>query len=79
VIGIILSGIGLQHRDIRGGTLMGVKTDDIAVLERGKGDFFTSMKIAARQDNFKWEVVNVYGLVQIERKSEFLLELSQKI
>jgi hypothetical protein len=37
------------------------------------------MKIAARQDNFKWEVVNVYGLVQIERKSEFLLELSQKI
>jgi hypothetical protein len=23
-----------------GGTLMGVKTDDIAVLERGKGDFF---------------------------------------
>jgi endonuclease/exonuclease/phosphatase family metal-dependent hydrolase len=58
---------------------MGVKTDDITVLERGKGKFFTSMKIAARQDNFKWEIVNVYGPVQIERKSKFRLELSQKI
>jgi endonuclease/exonuclease/phosphatase (EEP) superfamily protein YafD len=37
------------------------------------------MKIMSRQDNFKWEIVNVYKPVQIERKTNFLLELNQKM
>jgi endonuclease/exonuclease/phosphatase (EEP) superfamily protein YafD len=33
----------------------------------------------SRQDNFKWEIVNVYKPVQIDRKTNFLLELNQKM
>jgi exonuclease III len=62
-----------------GGTLLGIQTGDITVLEKGKGTFFTSMKIVSKKDNFQWEIINVYSPIQIERKSEFLSELSQKI
>lgn len=43
------------------------------------GSFFSSIKIEDRNKHLTWEVVNVYGPVQIERKSDFLLELTQKI
>lgn len=62
-----------------GGTLIGVKTDNITVLSKDRGEFFSSMKITSRQDNAEWEVVNVYGPLQLERKAEFLTELGQKI
>jgi exonuclease III len=61
-----------------GGTLVGVRTDEIDILERDKGEFFTSMKVKGRQESFKWEVVNVYGPVQNDRKAGFLEELSKK-
>jgi endonuclease/exonuclease/phosphatase (EEP) superfamily protein YafD len=56
-----------------------VKTDDIIVLGKDKGEFFSSMRVQGRQDDYKWEVINVYGPVQIERKATFLEELHQKI
>lgn len=62
-----------------GGTLVGVRTYDIIILGRDKGEFFTSMKVKVRQENYKWKVVNVYGLVQIERKVDFLEEFTTKI
>jgi exonuclease III len=62
-----------------GGTLMGVRTDDIVVVHKDCGEFFSSMKIVLRQDDFKWEIVNVYGPVKMERKASFLEELNQKI
>jgi endonuclease/exonuclease/phosphatase (EEP) superfamily protein YafD len=37
------------------------------------------MKIRSRKDEFRWEVVNVYGPVQVERKHQFLEELSHEI
>jgi hypothetical protein len=37
------------------------------------------MKVKGRQESFKWEVVNVYGPVQNDRKAGFLEELSKKI
>jgi hypothetical protein len=46
---------------------------------REKGEFFSSMRVHGKQDNYKWEVINVYGPVQIERKAIFLEELHQKI
>jgi hypothetical protein len=58
---------------------MGVRTDDIVVVDKDCGEFFSSMKIVLRQDDFKWEIVNVYGPVQMERKASFLEELNQKI
>jgi uncharacterized OB-fold protein len=62
-----------------GGTLIGVWVNDITVLSKDKGEFFSSMKIASRKDGFKWEIVNVYGPVQMEKKSAFLSELNKKI
>jgi exonuclease III len=62
-----------------GGTLIGVRTDEISVLSKDKGEFFSSMLICSKQDNFKWELINVCGPVQVERKTNFLNELSQKI
>jgi exonuclease III len=62
-----------------GGTLIGVRTDDIIVLTKDKGEYFTSMKVTGKQENFTWEVINVYGPVQIERKTAFLEELTNKI
>jgi hypothetical protein len=35
--------------------------------------------VSSRQDKFKWEIVNVYGPVQLERKKDFLNELTIKI
>jgi hypothetical protein len=58
---------------------MGVRTDDIVVVHKDCGEFFSSMKIVLRQDDFKWEIVNVYGPVKMERKASFLEELNQKI
>jgi exonuclease III len=62
-----------------GGTLTGVRTDDIIVLNKDKGDFYSSILVSSRQDKFKWEIVNVYGPVQLERKKDFLNELTIKI
>jgi hypothetical protein len=55
------------------------ETGDITILGKDKGECFSSMKIMTRQEIFKWEVINVYGPVQVERKIAFLEELSQKI
>jgi exonuclease III len=62
-----------------GGTPMGAKTDNIAVISSDRGEFYSSMKIFSRQDKTEWEVVNVFGPVQTERKADFLAELGQKI
>jgi hypothetical protein len=62
-----------------GGTLLGVKTDDVTIISKDRGEFYTSMKIRAKQDKFKWEIVNVYGPVQLERKAAFLAELGKKV
>jgi exonuclease III len=62
-----------------GGTLVGVKTNNITMISRDRGEFYSSMKITSRQDMAEWEVVNVYGPIQIERKVDFLTEMGQKI
>jgi hypothetical protein len=62
-----------------GRTLIGVRTDDITVISKDKGELFTSMKISSRHDKIEWEVVNVYGPVQIKRKADFLADLGRKI
>jgi endonuclease/exonuclease/phosphatase family metal-dependent hydrolase len=35
--------------------------------------------VISKEDNFKWEIINVYGPVQTERKADFFQELNQKI
>lgn len=62
-----------------GGTLTGINNNDIEVVNTDRGVFFSSMIAKSRKDNLVWEVINVYGPVQNERKQEFLEELSNKI
>jgi exonuclease III len=61
-----------------GGTLLGVKQCDLDAIVMDEGEFFSSITIENRKDNF-WEVINVYGPVKKERKGVFLQELYQKI
>lgn len=61
-----------------GGTLTGVKNGDTDVLGFDKGSF-SSIKARDRKDNVIWEVINVYGPVQNEKKQEFMEELLQKV
>ena len=58
---------------------MGVKQGDIDALEMEFGAFFSSIKISNREGDFIWEVINVYGPVQHERKADFLKELQEKL
>jgi hypothetical protein len=37
------------------------------------------MKLVSKIDKFIWEIVNVYGPAQTDRKQHFLDELTQKI
>jgi hypothetical protein len=37
------------------------------------------MLVSSKQDEYKWEIINVYGPVQLERKKDFLGELTRKI
>jgi hypothetical protein len=62
-----------------GGTLLGIRTSDISIPRKDKGEFFTSMKLVSKLDKFTWEIINVYGPVQTERKQHFLDELTQKV
>jgi hypothetical protein len=62
-----------------GGTLTGVKNGDIEVLSSDRGVFFLSIRAKSSQNNLKWEVINIYGHVQNERKQDFLEEISVKI
>lgn len=62
-----------------GGTLTGVKQGEMGAIEMDSGKFFSSIIIENKKENFKWEIINVYGSVQDNRKVEFLQELFQKI
>lgn len=48
-------------------------------IEMDTGELFSSVVIENKKDKFVWEVINVYGLVQHDRKIHFLTELSDKL
>jgi hypothetical protein len=59
--------------------LTGVNLDDPRVVMKDSGEFFSSLGVITTEDNFQWEIINVYRPVHIERKSAFLQELTQKM
>jgi exonuclease III len=77
--GNIFEWVWTEAHGHSGGTLIGVRTDDITVIDKDKGEFFSSMSISSKQDNFNWEIINVYGPVHSEKKEGFLDELSRKV
>jgi hypothetical protein len=60
-----------------GGILLGVKHDLMEVGAFQEGEYFTSALVRSKKDDFKWEVVVVYGPAHHD-KSEAFLELSNK-
>lgn len=70
-MGKILAGFETEVVGHSGGTLIGVKNGHIEVISCDTGSFFSSMKAKNRKDNLVWEVINVYGPVQNERKHVF--------
>jgi hypothetical protein len=46
----------------------GVKQGDLDTEEMEEGEIFSSIKIQNREDDFVWEVINVYGHVKNEKK-----------
>lgn len=56
-----------------------MNTERALVLGKDNGEFFSSIIMISKEDNFKWEIVNVYGIVQIERKSDFIQKLHQML
>lgn len=53
------------------GTLTGIKNGNLEIIDTDKGAFFSSIKAKSRKDNLVWEVINVYGPIQNERKQDF--------
>jgi exonuclease III len=61
-----------------GGILLGVIDDLVEVEETEIGEFYVSMVLRHRLQNFRWEMVVVYGPAQHDWSREFIAELSRK-
>jgi hypothetical protein len=61
-----------------GGILFGIKDELIEVEENEIGEFYVSMGLRHRLQNFRWEMMVVYGPAQHDRSREFIAELSRK-
>lgn len=62
-----------------GGILLGVKTDSFEVVGFSRGSFFLAVEVIQRNNDFRWELVVVYGPADRERSLDFLRELYAKI
>jgi hypothetical protein len=40
---------------------MGIKEDSIEVEDSEIGEYYVSMVLRKRTNNFRWELINVYG------------------
>ena len=58
---------------------MGAPHAAATICNEDKGEFFQSPTIRNVDDDFEWELINVYGPMQDDKKREFLQELVCKI
>ena len=61
------------------GILLRVKDEAFKVGSMDHGEFYVSMKLLQRNNNFKWEVIVVYEPTDHSRSSAFLIELATKV
>ena len=66
---------GMAPRGRSGGMILGVNllTFDIGQIE--EGDFFIRFMLRHKEDDFKFNLISVYGPAQVDLKSQFLSEL----
>jgi exonuclease III len=73
--GLYFKWVWLAARGRSGGILMGVKVDTLELESHSVGDYTVLMTIRNKLNNFRWEVVTVYGPAQHDYSLDFLLEL----
>jgi exonuclease III len=59
--------------------LIAVRFDLFVVEHKEQGDFFVSSVICELKTDRRWDIINVYGPVQYNRKDEFLAEITEKV
>jgi hypothetical protein len=57
---------------------LGIKLDYFEVEDSEIGEYFVSMVLRNRLNNFRWELVSIYGPAQHEASADFISELSRK-
>lgn len=62
-----------------GGLLIGADKDGVEIIDYKKGRFTQCLSVKSKEDGFSWGIINVYGLVQVDLKPEFLRELMEII
>lgn len=58
---------------------MGAPKSIAVTCREDSGEFFQSLSLKNVEDNFEWELINIYGPVQDDRKLLYLQELLGKI
>jgi hypothetical protein len=58
-----------------GGILLGVDQNLFEIGSIDEGDFYVKFKLCNKLDGFKWALVAVYGLAQLDHTESFLAEL----
>jgi len=59
--------------------LVGASKDLVEIEEEEHGAFYQSIQLRNTKDGTVWTLINVYGPVQDEKKTDFLQELLDKI
>lgn len=65
----------IPSQDHSGGLLMGLDEEVLEVYGGDAGSHFQSMLLINKEDNFKWQLINVYGPVKESMKQNFLEEI----
>jgi hypothetical protein len=61
-----------------GGILMGVRVDSIEIEDAEVGEHYVSMVLRNMINNFRWELITIYGPAHHDRIPKFIAELSRK-
>lgn len=69
----------IAPRGRSGGLLLGINKDSLEVLDYKEGSYFQRFSLKSIDSGFKWDILNVYGPVQLELKTDFLKELMEEI
>lgn len=62
-----------------GGLLIGLEDEVVEVSDYQENQHFQSVVLTQKEDNFKWQLFNVYGPVQDNLKQDFLSQLEVAI
>lgn len=62
-----------------GGILLGVNKEMYEVISFSRGEFFLGAEVMQRNNNFKWDLIVVYGPADHARSYDFLRDFFSKI